>query len=124
MASRTRRAVHAVELPDGHAGHDRRVVDVRDHLRARRHGERQRQNGLNGGIIAAAYAQGAWRSRTAAGPEQPVRGTSILLDPGLTISLSGNEHGRPGDRALHGLRDQLRLAAYSAATFTDSLAVS
>ena len=72
------------------------------------------QNGLKGGIIAAAYAQGGVSGSPNGGQVQaaPFAGTIQSCSvPQLTISLSaGNEYGRPRrDRALHGLRDQFRL---------------
>lgn len=76
-------------------------------------GATMNDNDQNGGIIAAAYAQGGLSGSPDGGQVQnnPCGDHPVLLDPAADdLAQCGNEYGRPGrDRALHGLRDQFRL---------------
>ena len=84
------------------------------------------QNGLNGGIIAAAYAQGGLSGSPNGGQVQnnPFAGTiQSCSTPQLTISLSaGTSTAVPGGIVHYTVSvTNSGSAAYSAATFTDSL---
>ena len=84
------------------------------------------QNGLNGGIIAAAYAQGGVSGSPNGGQVQytPFAGTiQSCSTPQLTISLSaGTSTAVPGGTVHYTVSvTNSGSAAYSAATFTDSL---
>ena len=84
------------------------------------------QNGLNGGIIAAAYAQGGLGGSPNGGQVQnnPFAGTiQSCSTPQLTISLSaGTSTAVPGGIVHYTVSvTNSGSAAYSAATFTDSL---
>ncbi len=84
------------------------------------------QNGLNGGIIAAAYAQGGLSGSPNGGQVQnnPFAGTiQSCSTPQLTISLSaGTSTAVPGGTVHYTVSvTNSGSAAYSAATFTDSL---
>ena len=84
------------------------------------------QNGLNGGIIAAAYAQGGLGGSPNGGQVQnnPFAGTiQSCSAPQLTISLSaGTSTAAPGGTVHYTVSvTNSGSAAYSAATFTDSL---
>ena len=84
------------------------------------------QNGLNGGIIAAAYAQGGLGGSPNGGQVQnnPFAGTiQSCSTPQLTISLSaGTSTAVPGGTVHYTVSvTNSGSAAYSAATFTDSL---
>ena len=84
------------------------------------------QNGLNGGIIAAAYAQGGLSGSPNGGQVQnnPFAGTiQSCSAPQLTISLSaGTSTAAPGGTVHYTVSvTNSGSAAYSAATFTDSL---
>ena len=84
------------------------------------------QNGLNGGIIAAAYAQGGLNGSPNGGQVQnnPFAGTiQSCATPQLTISLTaGTSTAVPGGIVHYTVSvTNSGSAAYSAATFTDSL---
>ena len=84
------------------------------------------QNGLNGSIIAAAYAQGGLNGSPNGGQVQnnPFAGTiQSCSTPQLTISLSaGTSTAAPGGIVHYTVSvTNSGSAAYSAATFTDSL---
>ena len=84
------------------------------------------QNGLNGGIIAAAYAQGGLSGSPNGGQVQaaPFAGTiKSCSTPQLTIALSaGTSTAVPGGTVHYTVSvTNSGSAAYSAATFTDSL---
>ena len=84
------------------------------------------QNGLNGGIIAAAYAQGGLGGSPNGGQVQnnPFAGTiRSCSTPQLTISLgAGTSTAVPGGTVHYTVSvTNSGSAAYSAATFTDSL---
>ncbi len=85
------------------------------------------QNGLNGGIIAAAYAQGGLSGSPNGGQVQAAPFTGSIQScaaPQLTISLSagGTSAAVPGGIVHYTVSvTNSGSAAYSAATFTDSL---
>ncbi len=84
------------------------------------------QNGLNGGVIAAAYAQGGVSGTPNGGQVQyaPFAGTiQSCATPQLTVSLSaGPSTAVPGGTVHYTVSvTNSGSAAYSAATFTDSL---
>jgi uncharacterized repeat protein (TIGR01451 family) len=84
------------------------------------------QNGLNGSVIAAAYAQGGVSGSPSCGQVQyaPFAGTiSSCSTPQLTISLTaGTTTAVPGGTVHYTVSvTNAGNAAYSAATFTDSL---
>ena len=84
------------------------------------------QNGLNGGVIAAAYAQGGVSGSPNGGQVQsnPFAGTiQSCSTPQLTISLSASPSTAVPGGTVHYTVTATNSgsAAYSAATFTDSL---